>query len=164
MIFNFPRVRFVDSNAIIKQISHIDSEVHEAVDAAMTPNINDLAGELMDVLHSAESALRIMEEFHGVNLAQVRCETERKNTLRGYYDDVPSGGLNKPQPPPITSDHPAVWDLVMIDMIDRDQSGLKKYGTRLQPHNGRDFLVDAYQEMLDCAVYLRGAIFERDGK
>jgi hypothetical protein len=32
----------------------------------------------------------------------------------------------------------------------------------LQPHNGRDCLMDAYQEALDLAMYLRQAIFERD--
>ena len=68
------------------------------------------------------------------------------------------------QPPPAPNDKPAVWDLVMEDMRERDQVGRARYGTPLQPHNGRDALVDAYQEVLDTAVYLRQAIFERDGK
>lgn len=54
-------------------------------------------------------------------------------------------GLNDPQPAPKPNANPAVWDLVLIDMIERDTAGTEKYGTRLQPHNGRDFLVDAYQ-------------------
>ena len=68
------------------------------------------------------------------------------------------------QPPPVPKDQPAVWDLVMRDMKSRDQMGYNKYGTRLKPHNGRDALVDAYQEALDLCVYLRQAIFERDGR
>ena len=67
---------------------------------------------------------------------------------------------NTPQPQPKINHHPAVWDLVMDDMLDRDANGTTKYGTRLQPHNGRDFLVDAYQESLDLVVYLRGKIHE----
>lgn len=59
---------------------------------------------------------------------------------------------------------PAVWDLVRKDMADRDQEGRKKYGTPLQPFNGRDALYDGYQEALDLCVYLRQAIYERDGK
>jgi hypothetical protein len=55
-----------------------------------------------------------------------------------------------------------VWDLVIADMRERDASGLAKYGTRLQPGNGRDALVDAYQEALDLCVYLRQAIAERE--
>ena len=70
--------------------------------------------------------------------------------------------MNAPQPPPEKSGHPAVWFLVMADMQQRDEDGRRKYGTPLQPHNGRDALVDAYQEALDLAVYLRQAIYERD--
>ena len=66
------------------------------------------------------------------------------------------------QPAPAHNDKPAVWSLVMRDMTERDIFGAEKYGTRLQPGNGRDFLLDAYQESLDLVVYLRGAIYERD--
>ena len=72
--------------------------------------------------------------------------------------------LNSPEPPPVPNDRPAVWDLVMADMRERDLAGHVKYGTRLQPHNGRDSLVDAYQEALDLCVYMRQAIYERDGR
>lgn len=68
------------------------------------------------------------------------------------------------QPAPVANALPAAWDLVMADMRERDQFGKEKYGVRLQPKNGRDFLADAYQEALDLAVYLRGAIYERDNK
>ena len=72
--------------------------------------------------------------------------------------------LSDPQPDPQPSNGPAIWDLVVADMHERDNSGYEKYGRRLRAHNGRDVLVDAYQEALDLAVYLRQAIFERDGK
>lgn len=70
--------------------------------------------------------------------------------------------LNKKEPPPIKSSFPAVWDLVFADIIERDKKGKEKYGTRLQPFNGRNVLIDAYQEALDLVVYLRQAIFEKD--
>jgi hypothetical protein len=41
--------------------------------------------------------------------------------------------------------------------------GRRKYGTALEANNGRDALMDAYQEALDLAMYLRQAIAERDG-
>ena len=78
--------------------------------------------------------------------------------------DGSSVSLSTPEPPPVPNQRPAVWDLVQKDMAERDQTGRAKYGTPLQPHNGRDALVDAYQESLDLAVYLRQAIYERDGK
>lgn len=68
------------------------------------------------------------------------------------------------QPDPVSNDKPAVWPLVMVDMASRDNLGRKRYGTALQPFNGRDNLRDAYEEALDLAVYLRAAIYERDGK
>lgn len=55
----------------------------------------------------------------------------------------------------------AVWDLVIRDMRDRDNIGRERYGTPLQTNNGRDGLVDAYQEVLDLAVYLRQELEER---
>jgi len=70
--------------------------------------------------------------------------------------------FNTPEPAPIPNDRPAVWDLVIADMHERNEWATKKYGTPIQPHNGRDALVDAYQESLDLAVYLRQAIEERN--
>lgn len=70
----------------------------------------------------------------------------------------------KEQPTPKPSTAPASWSLVMRDMADRDVLGASKYGVRLQPNNGRDQLRDAYEEILDLAVYMRTALYERDGK
>jgi hypothetical protein len=68
------------------------------------------------------------------------------------------------QPDPIPNDSPAIWDLVQADMKDRDAYGRKKYGTPLQAVNGRDMLYDLYAELMDSICYLRGLIYERDGK
>ena len=67
--------------------------------------------------------------------------------------------VTEQQPPkPASGD---VWLLVLKDMEDRRTHGIDKYGTPLQTHNGRDPLIDAYQEALDLCVYLRQAIEER---
>lgn len=71
--------------------------------------------------------------------------------------------ITDPESDPVPNDLPAVWDLVIADMEARDLVGRGRYGTPLQPYNGRDALVDAYQEALDLVVYLRQAIYERDG-
>ena len=62
--------------------------------------------------------------------------------------------INKPEPDPIKNESAAIWDLVIKDVKEHDMSGLEKYGTKLQANNGRDPLVDAYQEALDLVVYL----------
>jgi predicted HAD superfamily Cof-like phosphohydrolase len=68
------------------------------------------------------------------------------------------------QAPPEPNESPAIWGLVISDMQARDRIGRERYGTPLQAGNGRDALVDAYQEALDQAVYLRQAIEERGGR
>lgn len=72
--------------------------------------------------------------------------------------------LANEQPAPVANENPALWDLVIADMKGRDELGKSRYQTRLQARNGRDMLRDAYEEALDLAVYLRGAIEERDAK
>lgn len=64
------------------------------------------------------------------------------------------------QEPPKSNDNKSAHDLVIEDMAARKQFGLKKYGTLLQPGNGRDALQDAYEEALDLCVYLRTKIEE----
>jgi hypothetical protein len=64
----------------------------------------------------------------------------------------------EPMPKGGTTD---ILPLVIGDLQTRDQAGTKKYGTTLQTNNGRDPLIDAYQECLDMAMYLRQAIEER---
>lgn len=81
------------------------------------------------------------------------------------------------QPDPIPSDRPALWDLVLkdlesgpdklwggvkADMKARDIAGREKYKTPLQAFNGRDALVDAYQEVLDGIVYTKQCMVEDD--
>jgi hypothetical protein len=72
------------------------------------------------------------------------------------------GYLTAPQPVPRLASEIHLWKLVVKDMESRDEFGKKKYGTALHPFNGRDALIDAYQEALDLCVYLRQAIYERD--
>lgn len=69
--------------------------------------------------------------------------------------------LIKEQQPPKQTDGD-VWLLVLKDMEERRKHGIEKYGVPVQPFNGRDPLIDAYQEVLDLCVYLRQAIEERE--
>ena len=76
------------------------------------------------------------------------------------------------QPKPKRNDNPATWGLVQGDLLDRGEhdilgdiaarhiQGMRKYGTPLQSHNGRDSVRDAYEEAMDLVVYLKNAIQE----
>jgi hypothetical protein len=75
----------------------------------------------------------------------------------------PTGGAWG-EPAPVHNDSPSIHDLVIQDMESRKQFGLQKYGTILQAGNGRNALKDAYEEVLDLAVYLRQKLEEEKGK
>lgn len=86
------------------------------------------------------------------------------------------------QPPPIATDRRAAWDIVIehverrrevnaygktgvvdrviADMRERDVVGQQRYGVRLTACNGRDHLVDAYQEQLDSSAYMAAQLDE----
>jgi hypothetical protein len=67
------------------------------------------------------------------------------------------------QPLPIKNDALDIQSQVIADIEARRLVGISRYGTALQPNNGRDALLDAYEESLDLACYLKQAMVERDG-
>lgn len=69
--------------------------------------------------------------------------------------------VSEHQPEPKEGDK-TVLDYVMADIQERADAGKKKYGMYLKTNNGRDALMDAYQEAIDLVMYLRQAILERD--
>lgn len=68
------------------------------------------------------------------------------------------------QPLPTRNSSPSVQSMVIADLETRLQVGIARYGTPLQPNNGRDALRDLYEELLDAACYARQLIAERDAK
>lgn len=63
------------------------------------------------------------------------------------------------QPSPV-GDGADITDLVVNDLQVRKEAGTKKYGTPLKAFNGRNALVDAYQEGLDMVLYMRQRLEE----
>lgn len=69
------------------------------------------------------------------------------------------------QPAPTESRYSqSVTDAVVSDLQLRREHGKAKYGRELMSHNGRDAMVDAYQEALDLVLYFKQALMERDAK
>ncbi len=68
----------------------------------------------------------------------------------------------KEQDLPIVSTGPDVTNLVKQDLESRAQKGVATYGRRLQPYNGRNALIDAYQEVLDLSVYVKQRLIEEE--
>jgi hypothetical protein len=104
-------------------------------------------------------------------------------TAPDFGDDVPCGTCYKldklkqragDQPLPIHNDEPfchdqvvklieSVWPLekqLIADVLSRKELGITRYGRALQPRNGRDFLQDLYEELLDASAYAQGCSAE----
>jgi hypothetical protein len=94
----------------------------------------------------------ITEQLAGAHLVTAE-EQDAQFRLRAGDQPLPTGD----------PDAPNIHELVVTDLMNRMQLGKSRYGQPLKPHNGRDPLRDAYEELLDGAAYLRQAMFERDG-
>lgn len=81
----FPQTKFVKQNTIEKQIKHIASELVEVNKELDDRNWERLAEELMDLQHSADTALHILASRYGIELDKVRNYIILKNTARLYY-------------------------------------------------------------------------------
>lgn len=57
-----------------------------------------------------------------------------------------------------------VLPLVLYDLYQRVEKGKKEYGEPLKTFNGRNALRDAYEEVLDLAMYLRQQLEEQETK
>lgn len=68
----------------------------------------------------------------------------------------------KDEPMPIHNNRPVIQDLVIEDIKTRKEEGIAKYGTPLQPFNGRSALRDLYQELIDAVQYVRQLIYEEE--
>ena len=58
-------------------------------------------------------------------------------------------------------DDDTIMALVREDYRERDEHGMKKYGVPLRPFDGNNPLVEAYQEILDAAIYMRQDMMEQ---
>lgn len=94
------------------------------------------------------------------------------NTERAQLQTL-AQSLTRPEPPPQSNAHPAVWPCairwaqgngasptVIALMTERHEQGAAKYGVPLQPHNGREVLTDLTQELLDAIAYAMQAVLE----
>lgn len=98
MRFQFPATIFVNSNTPGEQLDHIFSEIDELVDLGpeLDAVLDDdqasnavrarIEAEVMDLYHSCETFLRILDIYHGEGYVMKLWEqTEAKNRARGYY-------------------------------------------------------------------------------
>lgn len=72
-----------------------------------------------------------------------------------------SAAKNEPAP---TGTGKKVIDEVVLDLKARSDMGEKKYGTPLRTFNGRNAMMDLYQELLDSVMYAKQVLMEMEDK
>lgn len=84
--YRFPAIKGLEEFDNSEQLEKIGSEVEESRDAYFgAPNGVAFGIELMDVIHAAETALRM--NFTDEEVENMYQLTISKNRKKGYYDD-----------------------------------------------------------------------------
>lgn len=84
--YNFPVTRFTEENIPETQLKHLDSEIAEANYEYIVKDRQSGLNECVDIVHSAETLLRILVKEHGkARVLKAIEEVVKKNRNRGYY-------------------------------------------------------------------------------
>jgi len=88
MQFTWPETKFARENTIADQLEHVFSEVKEIKEALKDPacNVLDIDTEIMDLHHSLETFLRVLQRDESPEYLQhLKQVVINKNRERGYY-------------------------------------------------------------------------------
>lgn len=83
--YNFPRIKFVDTNSIEEQLKHFLSEVEELKKEPVGSDA--FYTEAMDCIHSLETLFRILGKDAPCSASRLQQSIIKKNIFRGYYPD-----------------------------------------------------------------------------
>lgn len=108
----------------------------------------------------ARGRIAIDAKEHVIQMAMHQRDAAQKVVNRLAAEIPERANREGDQPLPTTNEHPCIQDLVIADIERRKDVGRRRYGTVLQPFNGRNSLRDAYEEAIDLAVYLRQLLYE----
>lgn len=81
----FPISKFAKETDSLTQIEHLKSECLEIVERIDQGDFKGIIEEVLDMIHSGESFLYIVETKHNIDVEEKRKEVIRKNKERGYY-------------------------------------------------------------------------------
>lgn len=87
-MYHFPRTKHVDTASPYEQLQHIKSEMAELERAYLHEPKDRVAEEALDLIHSAETFLRILQERQGIDIESIQRRVIDKNRQRGYYAEL----------------------------------------------------------------------------
>jgi hypothetical protein len=138
-----PNVSCQAFDGLVKLISHPESYTHFA--------ICPVSGRTIFI------SVRQDDAFTGMNVGFPQSPDQDPGTDASKF----LAGARQPAP---TGTGPEITPGVIKDLEERYRYGKGKYGEGLRAHNGRDPLIDLYQELLDAVLYTRQALEERYGQ
>lgn len=122
----------------------------DVVLADVREQLADEAGdELWYLARKAKELGFTLEEIAQRNIEKLRSRMER-GTIKAMQCDRCEDGYGR------------ILPSFRADIEARVESGRQKYGERLTSHNGRNAMLDLYQELLDATLYARQAIHEKE--
>jgi len=158
------KYRFKKGSISIEAVKLIRENALQIVHWINRRNKNNISAKLFDegiIILTREGETRV---YYGDWLLRYGngvfefCKENKINDIFKSDDEEPA---TQQQPTPCGNGN-EIHDLLIEDIRKRKELGKQKYGEPLRAFNGRNALVDAYQEILDLAVYLRQWIEERE--
>jgi len=128
---------------------------------ALIQTINSVDIQACSIAQCKEIATHLISKD---NETKYYCFSHASNEWQSLLEEKSRSRFISSQPNPVPNDEPSIQDLVVKDIQDYKEYGIKKYGMVLQAHNGRDPIIDAYQECLAQAQYLRQYLREKYGE
>jgi hypothetical protein len=87
MKYLFPATKFSRINSIDIQVLHLVSEIEEIKEASKSNDERHFHKEILDALHSCETAIRIIQSTHGEDyIDELKQEIIHGNNVRNYYE------------------------------------------------------------------------------
>ena len=119
----------------------------------------------MDISRTEEASLEtcLVQTAGAVDISGISNESAAiYKTFHEAFETDPEPVREGDQQLPEPNKWPHIHDLVIVDVSERKNLGTRRYGTPLQPFNGRSALQDAYEEALDLTAYLRQVSLEHE--
>lgn len=138
------------------------------------PSNNFLSGEHTPAEWSEWTGIQIMDPDgwrlgsklgpQGLHIPITHDEFQQRagESTTGPRQTVPTKQREGDQPLPVVNDRQDIQSMVIEDIQARREVGISRYGTALQPFNGRDPLQDLYEELMDALMYTKQVMVERD--
>lgn len=166
----------------IELINEEFTELKDALDAGDMIATADALGDIAYVVYGAAVSYGIeldpvIREIHRSNMSKldndgqpITREDGKILKSNNYTPPDISGVLQKQvssnsvQSPSKDPDSIPITQMVIEDLRKREQKGIASYGDMLHTNNGRDAMLDLYEELLDACQYIKQVMMEREDK